>query len=105
LPYTSSTWYSTSDNLLGSAVVSDGTDDSVEWSKDFSSDDFDRFLFASGDFTIWLQALKTEVNPGVTYNKSDDPPKNVINSSIKASTYTSDWNNTNLLTGPAIYVD
>ena len=40
--------------MAGTAVVSDGIDDTVEWSLDFSGEDFDKFLFASGDFTIWL---------------------------------------------------
>jgi hypothetical protein len=48
-------------------------------------------LFASGDFTIWAQALVTEVGPGGDYTRS--PPRNVINSSSSATAYTSDWIN------------
>jgi hypothetical protein len=79
--------------LKGTESVGTGLDDSVEWSLPFSTDDFDRFLFASGDFTIWLQALKTEVGQDVYYSKGVDPPRNVINSSINDSTYTSNWKN------------
>jgi len=54
LPPTSLTWYSSNDNLQGTATVGTGLDDTVEWSLPFSTDDFDKFLFASGDFSIWL---------------------------------------------------
>jgi len=102
LPYTSSKWYSTKDNLQGTESVGTGLDDTVEWSLPFSTDDFDRFLFASGDFTIWLQALKSEVNPGVQYGLTS---KNVINSSINDQNHMSEWKNTDLEKGPEVYLD
>ena len=90
LPATSTTWYESTDNLRGTDVVGDPTIDSAEWSVSFSGDTHDRFLFTSGDFTIWAQALKTEVDPGGNYLRST--PRNVINSSSSpTATYTSDW--------------
>jgi hypothetical protein len=91
LPYDSATWYSTTDHLKGTDVVGTGLDDSVQWSKAFSTETYDTFLFASGDFSIWLQALVTEVGPEVIYNRST--PRNVINSSSSSTAYTSDWDN------------
>jgi hypothetical protein len=91
LPYTSTTWYSSTDNLQGTAVTGDPTIDTAEWSVAFSTDTYDKFLFASGDFTIWAQALVTEVGPGVSYAQS--PPRNIINSSSSSTAYTSDWGN------------
>jgi hypothetical protein len=54
LPYDSATWYTTTDNLAGTDVVGTGLDDSVQWSKAFSTETYDAFLFASGDFSIWI---------------------------------------------------
>ena len=77
--------------MLGTAVTGDPTNDAFEWCLDFSTSDYDKFLFASGDWDIWLLALKTEVGPGVTYDT--DSPRNVINSSSSSTAYTSNWKN------------
>ena len=97
MPPNSTTWYSSTDNLRGTQAVGDPTDDSNEWSIVFSGKTYDKFLFASGDFTIWAQALVTEVGPGGDYTRST--PRNVVNSSSSASAYTSDWWNINASVG------
>ena len=105
LPSTSPSWYSSTDNLQGTDVTGDPNNDSAEWSVAFSNDNHDKFLFASSDFTIWAQALKTEVGPGGNYNTN--PPRNVINSSSSKTAYTSDWKNRNMCGrgGPCIYLN
>jgi hypothetical protein len=81
--------------LLGTDVVGDPNNHSAQWSVAFSTDTYDKFLFASGDFTIWAQALVIEVGPGVKYsNTSNDyQERNVINSSSSSTAYKSDWHN------------
>jgi len=90
--------------LRGTDVTGDPNNDSAEWSVSFSNDDHDRFLIASGDFTAWLQALKTEVSPGGNYTRST--PRNVINSSSSSTAYTSEWDNENArANGPHIQLN
>ena len=104
LPASSTIWYSSDDNLRGTFVTGDPAIASAEWSINFEHSDYDKFLFASGDFTIWLQADKTEVGPGVDYDRST--PRNVINSSSSSTAYTSDWYNPNAFSkGPLIQLN
>jgi hypothetical protein len=90
--------------LQGTDVIGDPNVDTAEWSVSFSGDNHDKFLLTSGDFTIWAQVLKTEVGPGVSYDRST--PRNVINSSSSPTAYSSDWYNLDAFEfGPVIQLN
>ena len=103
LPASSMTWYTSEDNLRGTFVTGDPAIATAEWSLNFEHSDYDKFIFASGDWSIWLQADKTEVGPGGNYPRSS--PRNVINSSSSLTPYTSDWENNGLSHAPIIQLN
>ena len=53
------TWHPATDQLKGTDVYGDSTNDGVAWSKKFSDVPFDQFMFATGDGSKWLQVTKT----------------------------------------------
>jgi len=95
-------WHYASDHLRGTAVYGDpsGGDhpDAPQWSVRFSEDDFDEFLFATGDGSKWIVLPKkeVEVTPAFLLSKRprrrDEPedatqPCLVSSSSANTSSY------------------
>ena len=55
------TWYQANDDLAGTAVYGDPSDDSVHWSIAYSQDYFSQFGFAYLDFSIFIILDKSQV--------------------------------------------
>jgi hypothetical protein len=60
------------------------------------------FLFTSGDFTLWLYALKSEVSPGTAYSSIG---KTAIKSSASAIPYQILWDNSSIVSGPHVFTN
>jgi len=54
-------WHPTNDNLVGTAQYGHPSDDSKPWSVKWSLNDFDEFLFISGNKKYWVRATKAEI--------------------------------------------
>ena len=57
----SSKWHKATDLLKGTEVYGDPQDMTKEWSVSWSQDDFNEFLFASGDFQHWAIIKKSDL--------------------------------------------
>jgi hypothetical protein len=58
LPPSSLKWYSGTELV---SYVTGSYGNVAEWQIDFSNESYNEFLFASGDFSIWLIAAKDQV--------------------------------------------
>jgi len=84
------TWHPAADELVGTAVYGDpsqGPASSSAWSIKFDDDDFDQFLFATGDEAKWLIAAKGQV-VGDFYNNAK---RDIIKSSSSDQPYQARW--------------
>lgn len=54
-------WGPATDQLSGSDVFGDSSDDSQPWTVKFDDKDFSEFLFATGDLQVWMVMEKDEV--------------------------------------------
>ena len=62
LPTTATAWYSVNDDLAGTAAsFGDPYDDSVEWNVKFDTLTFSKYLFVSGDFSMWGTVPKSDL--------------------------------------------
>jgi hypothetical protein len=80
--------------LAGTQTYGDSTDDSNPWSVNFETavPGWDEFLFASGDCTRWLAAIKEAVLGGPpTPAPYDFAQRSVLKSSTSSSPYTAEW--------------
>ena len=67
LPPGSTAWYYAIDRLAGTEVYGDRADDTMEWSILFDNIPFTQFVFATGDLSSYIIALKDVILPGVDY--------------------------------------
>ena len=95
-------WHKAKDQLAGTEVYGTpcGTTCAQEWSIKFDEEDFDEFLFATGDEKKWLIADKDAVY-GFT---GENIPRTIIKSSVKSESYTARWYKTSALHHPWISV-
>lgn len=54
-------WHPVNDNLEGTELYGDPTDDNIPWSIRFDQVDFDEFAFVTGDKLLWLKISKSEL--------------------------------------------
>ena len=63
IPNGKTTWFAAEDQLKGTHVNGDPTDDTQEWSIQFDNIPFNQFMFANEFFTKWIVVDKEEVIP------------------------------------------
>ena len=82
-------WHKAKDQLAGTEVYGTpcGTTCAQEWSIKFDKEDFNEFLFSTGDEKKWLIADKDAVY-GFT---GENIPRTIIKSSVKSESYTARW--------------
>ena len=64
----------------GFAYYGDPSDDSVAWSTKWDIDDFDEFLFVSGNKKYWLKASKYEIIGEHGLKEYSNEPINILSS-------------------------
>ena len=81
-------WHKATDQLEGTDVYGTrcGANCDTEWSIKFNSDDFDQFLFATGDELKWLIAGKSAV-----FGNYNNAARLIYKSSTKSDSYTARW--------------
>ena len=82
-------WHPATDNLAGTDVYGDLSNDSLAWSINFEDavKNYNQFLFASGDLSVWLIATVDAVI-GSNYGAE---AREIITSSISTEPYEAMW--------------
>merc|ERR550539_1709923 len=81
------TWHPVNDNLLGTGSYGNQNDDTNAWSIPWSIEEFDEFLFSSGDKKYWLVVSKEELIGADGGKLYADSPITVIASSSSCEPY------------------
>jgi len=81
------TWHPATDQLMGTDVYGDPNNMNEAWSVKFDQNDFNQFLFSTGDCSKWLITGKGDVL-GDFYSDQD---RQVKRSSTSSTPYTAKW--------------
>ena len=91
-------WHPANDDLAGTAVYGQRSDDSKAWSVAWHNDAFNEYLFASGDCKNWLISAKSTFDKstwtgtgGGCGTQKTGGPGFVLKSSTSNSPYTTTW--------------